>query len=155
MTELIFRLLSPKKRESYANLWFQQNPECYDDFMSIRDAEFESVRISTLFIITHSNSGEKGRMRNIVAETLFPEPGNIFARNSVYARPYRIRRSACLSRNVCFSCCKLGEIRRRMEAKLCYSKSRLSHLICIELPQQLRKNDSCYWYIQSSFSPWS
>ena len=59
MTELIFRMLSPKMRESYAKLWFQQNPECYDDFMSIRDAEFESVRVSTLLIITHSNSSGK------------------------------------------------------------------------------------------------
>ena len=155
MTELIFRLLSPKKRESYANLWFQQNPECYDDFMSIRDAEFESVRISTLFIITHSNSGEKGRMRNIVAETLFPELGNIFARNSVYVRPYRIRRSACLSRNVVSHVANWGKLGDVWKQSFAISKSRLSHLICIELPQQLRKNDSCYWYIyyHKAFDP--
>ena len=61
-------------------------------------------------------------MRNIVVETLFPKLGNIFARNCVYARPYRIRKSACLSRNVCISYCKLGKIRRRMEANLCYVK---------------------------------
>lgn len=45
MTELIFRMLPYQKRRSYANQWFQQNSECHDDFVSIRDAEFESVRI--------------------------------------------------------------------------------------------------------------
>ena len=43
MTELICRILPNEKRQLYAQKWFLQNPDCRNDFLSIRDSEFENV----------------------------------------------------------------------------------------------------------------
>jgi hypothetical protein len=49
MAELICRMLPGEMRQLYAQMWFEQYPECRDDFIAIRDVEFETVSTPTFF----------------------------------------------------------------------------------------------------------